>query len=247
MKLSEVLSPGDKIDIKMIREQREEASGGQMANVFRSSVYGFAGELSLVLHMPTQGGRMVLFPKGVRCEFVFYTRRGMYCCFGVMNGRSSNGNQHLLEAELASVPEKFRRREFFRVKYAVDFQYCQIDKETAGLPLTEQILTEIRSRDYPDRIRRGVLQDISGGGVRFTSYVPHERGDFLMFMVRLNNSRFDETFYLVCQIIASGKRSAQEGAYNNRAKFIFKDLKDREKIVGFVYEEERNIRRKEIG
>ena len=47
------------------------------------------------------------------------------------------------------------------------------------------------------------------------------------------------------QIVAIQKEDSDR--YSCRAKFIFKDLKDREKIVRFVFEEERKIRRKEVG
>ena len=66
-------------------------------------------------------------------------------------------------------------------------------------------------------------------------------------MIRLTNDRMDETFYLVCQIVGCERHPSLDNTFSCRAKFIFKDLKDREKIVKFVFEEERRIRRKEIG
>ncbi len=49
-------------------------------------------------------------------------------------------------------------------------------------------------------------------------------------------------------MIATEKHPAIEEMYIHRVKFLFRDLRDREKkIVRFVFEEERRIRRKEVG
>ena len=49
------------------------------------------------------------------------------------------------------------------------------------------------------------------------------------------------------QIIDGYEAPNAQGMYFNRGKFGFKDLKDRERIVRFVFEEERKIRKKENG
>lgn len=90
-----------------------------------------------------------------------------------------------------------------------------------------------------------MICDISGGGIRFTSNQPYERGQYVLLMFRLTNETTDESFFLVSQIVETQKVDTDR--YSVRAKFIFKDLKDREKIVRFVFEEERRIRRKEVG
>ena len=48
-------------------------------------------------------------------------------------------------------------------------------------------------------------------------------------------------------MIATEKHPTIEEMYIHRVKFLFRDLRDREKIVRFVFEEERRIRRKEVG
>lgn len=247
MKLSDIIIPGDKIDIKLTHEQNVEENGGQMANVFQSSVCDYISDMGLEISMPTQGGRMILFQLNARCEFVFYTHRGMYNASGLVKKRYRRDNLYLLEVQIEAPPRKYQRREYFRVDYLADIQFYEINEQIASLPTTEQLFAEVQTLDYRESVKRGVLQDISGGGARFTSSERLSGGDFVLLMVRLTNDRMDETFYLVCQIISSEKHPTLEDTYSNRGKFIYKDLKDREKIVKFVFEEERRIRRKEIG
>lgn len=246
-KLSDIVCLGDKIDIKMSREQHGQENGGQVANVYQSSVSDFVSDMELEIDMPTQAGRLVLFHINERCEFVFYTRRGMYCCSGVVKSRCRKDNLYLLVVEITTTPTKFQRREFFRIEYLTEIKYYEISEETAAMSSMEQIYDMVRGEEYLEQMKHGFLKDISGGGVKFNSFIPHKKNDFLLLMFRLANKCIDENFYLVCQIIESGEKSGQRKLYENRAQFLYKDLKDREKIVRFVFEEERRIRKKDIG
>ena len=68
-----------------------------------------------------------------------------------------------------------------------------------------------------------------------------------MLNFRLSSENMDESFYLVSQCVGSYKNLKVENLYDHRMKFIFKNLRDREKIVRFVFEEEPRIRKKEVG
>lgn len=101
--------------------------------------------------------------------------------------------------------------------------------------------------EYIDQVREGTIQNISGGGIRFVSGQWIKQNQNILLVIRLTNEYSDETFYLPGQVIATEKHPAIEEMYIHRVKFLFRDLRDREKIVRFVFEEERRIRRKEVG
>ena len=61
MKLSDVITPGDKIDIKMLHEANQEDNGGEIAKIYQSAVSDIFSDQELEISMPTSGGRMVLF------------------------------------------------------------------------------------------------------------------------------------------------------------------------------------------
>ena len=98
-----------------------------------------------------------------------------------------------------------------------------------------------------DQVREGTAQNISGGGIRFVTGQSIKQNQNILLVIRLTNEYSDETFYLPGQVIATEKHPAIEEMYIHRVKFLFRDLRDREKIVRFVFEEERRIRRKEVG
>ena len=58
---------------------------------------------------------------------------------------------------------------------------------------------------------------------------------------------FNETFSVIGTIVDCEQNTGVSGKYFIRLKFIFDNIGKREKIVRYVFEEERRIRRKEMG
>ncbi|MCD7709628.1 MAG: flagellar brake protein [Clostridiales bacterium] len=247
MSLSDMFVPGDKIDIKLLHQRNKEENGGPVAPVYQSSICDYTSATVMEISMPTREGRMVLFQDKAECSLVFYTQQGMYECQGVVTGRRKEGGLYFLGMKITSRPLKFQRREFFRVDYLKDMQYYKITNEVAELETTEELFMEIQDFDYIGMAKPATIRDISGGGVRFATGEALEQGSFVLACMRLTGTTMDDFFYLVCQVIACFQNPADEDMYIVRSKFIFKDLKDREKIVKFVFEEERKARRRELG
>ena len=175
-------------------------------------------------------------------DLYFYTTNGLYQCFAKIIDRYKTDNKYLLLLELTSNLRRFQRREYYRLSCALEMNARSLQKEeieaveqnnnylVPGLPLT-----------------RSIIVDISGGGIRFVSGQWIKQNQNILLVIRLTNEYSDETFYLPGQVIATEKHPAIEEMYIHRVKFLFRDLRDREKIVRFVFEEERRIRRKEVG
>ena len=247
MILSEITSPGDKIDIRLMHQVKIEDNGGEMAQVYKSSICDYLEDNLLEVSMPTAEGGMVLFQVGAECQMVIYSKRGMYQCIAVVQKRYKKDNLYLLSVEIMSEPKRFQRREFFRVNLLTEVQYYIVPKEVAALPTTEELFLEIEKPEYIDQMKRGMVKDISGGGMLFSSDEQLQMGNYILLNFRLSSENMDESFYLVSQCVSSYKTLKVENLYDHRMKFIFKNLRDREKIVRFVFEEERRIRKKEVG
>ena len=247
MILSEITSPGDKIDIRLMHQVKIEDNGGEMAQVYKSSICDYLADNLLEVSMPTAEGRMVLFQVGAECQMVIYSKRGMYQCIAVVQKRYKKDNLYLLSVEIMSEPKRFQRREFFRVNLLTEVQYYIVPKEVAALPTTEELFLEIEKPEYIDQMKHGMVKDISGGGMLFSSDEQLQMGNYILLNFRLSSENMDESFYLVSQCVGSYKNLKVETLYDHRMKFIFKNLRDREKIVRFVFEEERRIRKKEVG
>lgn len=247
MKLSDVIRPGDKIDIRLARRVIREEGGGDPAPLYQSRVCDQTSDTDVEIEMPISGGKIILLPVGAECHFIFYTKAGMYKCEGVVTKRYKEGNLYFLTVHMTKAPVKFQRREFFRIHYVMPMQFYEITQEIADMETPQEMMKALNEAGEEQKPHKGVTQDISGGGIRFSSEVMLEQGKLVLVEIHLQNEQMDELLYLVSQVVAVQEHELMKKTYIQRVKFLFKDLKIREKIVHFVFEEERKLRRKEMG
>ena len=72
MKLSDVITPGDKIDIKMLHEANQEDNGGEIAKIYQSAVSDIFSDQELEISMPTSG--VISTGEGVQHCFLYKRR-----------------------------------------------------------------------------------------------------------------------------------------------------------------------------
>lgn len=248
MKLSEVLNLGDKIDIKLTY-QLAQYQNGELEEVpeYKSMIMDFPSDHQIEIAMPTLQGRLILFQVGIRCNLFFYTQKGLFTCECTVNNRYKKENLFLLLVDVKSPLTKYQRREFFRVECLIDFNYYQVEEKVVEYNTTEQLFLEIQDPLYYGKQKRGIIKDISGGGIRFSTDIKLDKDAYILCNIRLSNEIMDNTFYLIAKIVSCEKISISPELYDVRSKFLFKDLKDREAVVKFVFEEERKKRRTQVG
>lgn len=247
MTFLDVVTPGDKIDIHVVQTQNGNEFEKTGTKLYKSNVMDLISNVEIEIAMPTDGAKMVLFQTGLRIEMTFYSKRGLYRCHGIVQRRYKKDNLFMLLVSERTELKKFQRREYFRINCIIDVDYYAISKEIAAAGSTGDLITASQNVEIQCTMQRGTLLDISGGGIRFSSLTKIEKDSFILTDFHLENDRVNSEFFLACQIISSERSTKEPDKYVNRAKFIYKDLKDREAIVQFVFEEERRIRRKEIG
>ena len=239
MAIADYVKPGDKIDINFLHQNN--------GKTYKSSVFDFISDNELEIGMPTDGGRMVMFNIGFECQFYFYTSRGLFTCEAVITNRYKRDNFYLLSAKIKTGLKKFQRREFFRLECLIDFAYYKISREVANLETTEELFEEITNPDYIEQKTLARTKDISGGGMKFTTMEPLEIGSKILAVMRLSNEKIDHMFYLVTDIVACDPVEKMQGLWMVRGKYEFKNIKDRDLIIRYVFEEDRMIRKKENG
>ena len=234
-----VIKPGDKIDIKYLHQNNDK--------IYKSGVFDVLDDNELEITIPTDEGRMVLFHNGFEFQFFFYTSRGMFTCDAVVKDRYKREHFYLLLVEMTTPLKKFQRREFYRLECTLDFAYYKISDEVAALETTEDLFEAIADPLYINKKKLARTKDLSGGGCRFIVTEPLEAGSKILSVIRLSNDKIDRMFYLVTDVIACDPIKEMEDRWIVRAKFDFKNIKDRDLIIRYVFEEDRMLRKKENG
>ena len=71
MAFTDLIKPGDKIDIRLLQQVENEERTGDTVKVYKSQVLDINKRGNLEISMPTEGTKLILLPLDVRLEFVF--------------------------------------------------------------------------------------------------------------------------------------------------------------------------------
>lgn len=247
MTVAELIRPGDKVDISFI--QHIENVNVETAKVYKSQVLDLKENGNLDVSMPSEGTRLILLPLGVRMEFVFYTRGGLYRAIGQVAERYKSDNIYMLEIELKTQLEKFQRREFFRYPCLLDFNFYTISDLDLNFESGDALLIHLRETgETREREHEGSIVDLSGGGVRFRTDAELKSDEKLLFSIHLQNENLNKQYYILGSVISCVRveriQPGNDKKYEVRAKFQIKDSNTREEIVRFIFEEERKERQR---
>lgn len=168
MTLTELVKPGEKIDIMAV--ERAILGNSSDKKVYTSKIYDLIEDNKLEILMPMEGSKLILLPRDGEYQFCFYTENGLYQCFVRIADRYKSNNVYILLAETTSPLEKFQRREYYRY--------------STSIPLKVRTLMDEELRDLDKdvfHIQNGLImkkceiRDISGGGRIFTAPLPQQR------------------------------------------------------------------------
>lgn len=249
MAVSDVIRIGDKIDVRLVQQIENSDKNGESPDVYRSQVLDIKENGNFEIAMPTEKGRLILLPLGVRFEFVFYSYTGsLYKSIGQVVERYKKDGFYMLEIQLRTSLEKFQRREFYRYSCTMDFVFYELDEEQKDTDSVDEILQEMMDGEVTLPACHGVMVDLSGGGMKFRSSYELKAGNRILVMLRLTNDKMDRQFHILAKVIACIEvHTPAKVLYESRIKFYIEDNKIREEIIRYIFEEERKIRQKENG
>lgn len=237
--------PGDKVDIKILQEVNNE-DDQKKVGTYMSSVFDIDEEDNFIFYMPTQAGKIVLLPLNVRYEFVFTTTNGLFKTEGMVIERYKKDNFYLMKGVVTSNITKFQRREYYRMECSIPLLFLTLDDEVGLLETMSEINVAIKDTNKTPHIRGlGTILDISGGGIRFISEKDLEDSNYLFLHFEVLVASRKSNIEVVGEIIEK-KYMKDTEKFVYRIKFQFKDSKERERIIRFIFEEERRNRKKKL-
>lgn len=249
MTVSDVIRVGDKIDIRLVQQIESTDKSKEIPEVYRSQVLDIKENGNFEIAMPTEKGRLILLPLGVRFEFVFYSYNGgLYRSIGQIVERYKKDGFYMLEVQLRTTLEKFQRREFYRYNCAIDFVFYELEEEQKNMNSADDIIRAMAAGELKMQSYQGVMVDLSGGGMKFRSPQELKPGDRVLVRLRLTNDKMDRQFHIIGSVIANVVvHTSANVLYESRIKFHIEDDKIREEIIRYIFEEERKNRQKEKG
>lgn len=248
--LREVLSIGDKIDVKRLDRMGKPLN---KVRTFVSQLADFVDNDVIYIAAPIRSGITIIPEAGDSYNLCFYTKHGLYQCSCTIIRIIKDNNIVLVEVKVTSDLEKFQRRQYYRLECIYEIKYHPIsyDEELLANKIKED---DFMSDTYREECKKRLeemqavwlnasITDISGGGTKFTSSHMHKEGDKLRINLDIEVARKHTKMNLGAVIISSSKLFNRYGVYENRAEFTDISKKDREELIRFVFEQERRLRK----
>lgn len=242
--VNEVVKAGDKIEIRLLQQTQKMKINRGIPDVYRSVVLNIEDDEGIEISMPFLKEKIVILDLGVRCELVFYTKEGLYHCEGQVKERYRSDNLYMLLIEPTTPLSKHQRREFYRLTCSKDMEYMVFEPDLCRLedPI---IIEKQHLKRYPDDLKMpGILVDISGGGLRFISEGILKVGLNLLVSFHLQSDSVDEQCLVAGKILQVITSTNEKKQHEYRLQFQNLNVEVQERIVKYVFEEERKYMKK---
>ncbi len=238
--ISKFLSPGDKLELQMLEHLRQE-NETQTKRVYNSQVNDILSEDRLEISMPLEKSKLILLPVDTEYDMTIYTKQGLFQCFVRVVDRYKSDNMYLLVVELTSNLRRNQRREYYRFSCALEM--CSRNLEEEEIQAIESKVPYTLVPGLP--LKRSVIADISGGGLRFLSNQRYEPESLLYcsYHLVLNNVR--KLYEVVGKVLSAKEVENRPGVYEHRVQYINMEEEKREEIIKFIFQEERKNMKKD--
>lgn len=235
--ISKFIKEGDKVELTSLEKSFNLEDNNK---IYYSKIYEILSEDYIEILMPMEKTKLLLLPVGGEYNMVFYTAGGLYQCFATVADRYKNNNIFILRMELTSNLRKYQRREYYRFSCVLDMRARTLEENE--LEAIESDHSVQIQEELP--LKRSVIVDISGGGLRFMADCRYEEGSLIYCSYNLSNGKNSKKYEIIGKVLAAKELDSRPGTFEHRVQYHNIDVNTREEIIRFIFEEERkNLRR----
>lgn len=242
--LAKYVKPGSKVDIRAVR-RKKTSEDEQKPRVYTTQIYDILSEERLEIIMPMEKSKIILLPVGGEFDLFFYSENGLYQGRAKVAERYKRGSTYILAFDLTSNLRRDQRREYYRFSCAIEMRTRPLEEEELAAFKKNAAKEEFLVPDLA--LKKCVMVDISGGGLRFVANYVCEEGSILLCRYQLETVEGTKIFEVLGKVLYVRENDNRPGIYEHRVQYI--DIADeaREDIIRYIFEEERkNLKKKGI-
>lgn len=238
--ISKYVELGDKLELVLV-ESIPGKNNEITKRVYSSKINDIVSEDRLEILMPMEKTKLVLLPVDAEYDMAIYSRNGLYQCFVRVVDRYKSDNMYLLVVELTSNLRRNQRREYYRFSCALEM--CARSLETEEVEAIEH--DEMFNLVPGLPLKRSVIVDISGGGLRFISEQKYEEGSLIYCSYHLLINGTRKLYELVSKVLEVKPVENRKGVFEHRVQYINISEGVREQIIRYIFQEERKNMKKD--
>ncbi len=238
--ISKYIGPGDKVELIMA-EHLPGTSEEAAKRIYVSRINEIQSEDRLEIMMPMEKTKLILLPVDTEYDMYIYSKNGLYQCFVRVVDRYKSNNMYLLVVELTSNLRKNQRREYYRFSCALEMNSRTL--EAAEVQAIEEQKPYSLVPGLP--LKRSVIVDISGGGIRFVADQQYEVGNMIYCCYHLfvNNER--KLYEVTGKVLDVKPLENRKDVYEHRVQYVNISEDIREQIIRYIFQEERKNMKKD--
>lgn len=229
------LKIGNRAEISLERD-------GTKINSYTTKLEIIESEKDLFLGFPVSAGQYVKLPKINDYDIVFFTDIGLYKFRAGVEKYVKIDGLPYIKVNLLDEGKKVQRREFFRYEYLRDFQFSK-NSEELDYNKENIVPDDLENDDEVDfdldfifkTTYAAVSKDIGAGGIRFVTNEHLDRNEEIKIMYEINK----EILIIDAKVLDRMDLNDQIYKYQTRCKFINITEEDKEKIISFIFNEQR--------
>lgn len=216
----------DQLVIGLKLELVEYKDGGA-SNTFVSQYEGSEGN-ALLVATPIFEGRLYPIGMGTKLTVYYLYKDNLYKFAAKVIGRENRHNISVLKLEPLSDIEKVQRREFYRFD-------CM-------LPVNYRVVSSLKDENRGEYIST-ITADLSGGGLCIKLKESIEKESLVECQLFLKQNT---AIHFIGRVVRLTKYNGKKGDYTHEVGVLFEkiDSRDRERIISFIFEQERKLIKK---
>ncbi len=209
---------GNRAEISLERD-------GTKIKTYSTKVELIESKDSIFFSFPMSNGQYVKLPKIKEYVINFYTETGIFQFKASVDKYVKIEGLPFIKVSLLSEGKKVQRREFFRYEYFKDFDFFKLSEDEE----------ELSQEEIFENMFNGTSKDIGAGGIRFLTNKKLIKDDKIKVFYEFDNF----TVIVDAVVLDSLKLIDEMFKYQVRTKFLNLTEEDKEKIIAFIFNEQR--------
>ena len=246
--MEQVFGIGDKIEITPVKSA---FSYDENEKKYTSQMLDFDDVRTAKIAAPVQDGHIVPLRVNDDINLCLFTKNGLYQCRARIKKRYVDNKVAMLDVLLVSEPEKFQRRRFYRLECTFELRYRRLSKDELRIRQEWEQAKNRGEREEAARLeieldnalknwQDAVVTNLSGGGARFHLKEQLEVGEQIEVVIPLSTRNGVVNLTTMAHVIDSDRsEDTRSLSADVRCEFDSLTNREREKIVKYVFEEQR--------
>lgn len=257
MERKQLIETGNRLELRRIRRTGVEEEVAYVSRFLYQQ-----SEDEAVIEMPAKEGHLAVLEPGEAFQVCFYTHKGLYRCQVQVTSRHYEDKLPVVVIKFRSEFERLQRRQHYRMECFLDMEFGGLEEEELDQLLWEknnapgQAEQKEEQKEEQDgeaakeegeslKFHTGMTLDISGGGVRFNADYQAADGSVIAMKIAFPPQEIPLPQLLFAKVLTVLPVPNHTGKYEHRVQFIYITNAERERIIRYIFLEERKRRQRQ--